>query len=1226
MLHPSHRVDRTRVVGGLIAALLAASPAHPSNPRDGVAVRLERTIPIHGSPAAAADGTIWLIGTDGALRFGPPPVPSEGSPPDASGWRTIPPPAGIRLERVALGPGGAVWATGRHGPGNTTHVLRLRRAREEASWEFEDVPLVGYAFDVAVGPSGEVWLGGEWRDLFRRVDGRWERIVPPVPYHVDRVVPNDDGTAWILASTRGVGAVIHWRPDGMHVRYRGREMTGDPAGHSSRSIDVRLRDRVVRIHADEGKDQEMIPGVPGFEQGVVTVDRSRSGWVARGSVLERWTDGSRRWSETLPFRVSGIADLGTYGIYIRDVDRNSWRLDMTGDRVDGSVASGLPGFDRTEPLGWRHRESYLVGTTVIPFAGKRRVYVVDAHGANLLLTPDALASPSPDPVGGWRTEAARVGIEGPRWNDAWYPAYDSGALAADLDGDGHNDLLLFTMYQGIRVYRNVDDDHFVEWTREAAIRSDPEDDAMGGCLLDFDGDGDLDLYVANLLVGDRLLRNNGAAVFEDVTRASGIDTGDGSHSATCVDLDGDGDTDVAVATWGRGVVLHENLGAVIDGPRFATHRVLADRADLDGTVTLSTRNVSGIEAADLDRDGLPELFASAHPGPSALLRNRGSMRFEEDPIAFPGTTVDRGVGAAFADVDHDGDLDLLTSGHGEVRLWNFEGDRFRRVGDPLGGRPTGLPEPVSAPIVTGDFDDDGDLDVVWGKRDGPLVFDRNRVDDGRSVVVRIEGPPVNPGAIGATVELFPEGRSGEPGGRIGWRFVGASSGPRSHAPQEAHFGGISPGVRVDLLVRLPDGTRRLVEGIRTPFHGTIEVLPSTVARSLRGVAQKARRLLGDPWTPRFAGVTAVGTIALLIGALVLYRGARPGVIGWAAVASGPVLSFGAYLASPLDPGVPSILGAPAFGTFAAGTILAFVRTLMRQTPAPELLTELSVALRAFRHNQTPKRILGRLQFDLDNLGEAPFRAASPRAVVLKEDLRAYREVVLPELNALVRLAGASGIAGSAGSATLAAQSRLLPALLSRLESAQAGTEIQPGEFRELRSSIETIAAWIDRTGAVTDRRLAIDLPRTVGDWVASRRGTVPFPIAFLVVESGPILARFVAEDLRRVLDVLLENAARALAGNPGGRVEIRIESDGPGRVSLALHDNGPGVAESNREQVFALGFTGDGGGGEGYGLYYARRTVQRYGATIAVGDPSKAGGSFVITLDRLPPASAESAA
>ena len=267
--------------------------------------------------------------------------------------------------------------------------------------------------------------------------------------------------------------------------------------------------------------------------------------------------------------------------------------------------------------------------------------------------------------------------------------------------------------QSAALYHNRGDGTFEDVTRRAGLLN-PASKALGVTLLDFDGDGWPDLFVANDTQPNKLYRNNGDGTFKDVGTSAGIAfseagvarAGMGADSA---DYDGSGRPSLLIGNFSNemmGLYHNEGTGLFIDEAPTSTI----------GQVSLLSLTFSCF-FFDFDLDGRPDIFAlnghvaddieSVQPKVKYaqaphLFRNLGGKRFES-VAASTGEALQQptvGRGAAYADFDNDGDLDLLvTENGGAARLLRNDGGnrnhwlRVRTVGtksnrDGIGARVT----------------------------------------------------------------------------------------------------------------------------------------------------------------------------------------------------------------------------------------------------------------------------------------------------------------------------------------------------------------------------------------------------------------------------------------------------------------------------------------------------------------------------------------------------------
>jgi enediyne biosynthesis protein E4 len=405
------------------------------------------------------------------------------------------------------------------------------------------------------------------------------------------------------------------------------------------------------------------------------------------------------------------------------------------------------------------------------------------------------------------------------WSDEEAP--DSGATLADVDGDGDLDAYVNTqLKKPNRFFRNEGAGRFV--VAELGAATQDKSSNFSSSFADIDGDGDLDLYVSGptLELNDvNLVFRNDGGRFVGVTGLA-IDNGKNNPAAAVWgDVDNDGDVDLFVAN--SDVMRSSKMQ-----PPPLEHGMLY-RNDRNWNFTASkeqefaTPAYPAISAAlgDIDNDGDLDLFLGSHvyqvdPRPDWLFINDGRGRFRRAAQTFP-THTETATGAAFADFNGDGNLDLLaTSYQGPVEVFAGDGaGKFTLVHDPA------LAEARKGrwAAVTGDIDGDGRVDALlgsWGETpEGDYItIMRNRTPRCGSwaelVVKDRAGAPDPPGArITLTTEA---------GGRVlkQLRESNAQSGFRSQSASTFLFA-IPPGHRVrEAEVRWPDGRVQRVKQVK----------------------------------------------------------------------------------------------------------------------------------------------------------------------------------------------------------------------------------------------------------------------------------------------------------------------------------------------------------------------------------------------------------------------------
>jgi len=330
-----------------------------------------------------------------------------------------------------------------------------------------------------------------------------------------------------------------------------------------------------------------------------------------------------------------------------------------------------------------------------------------------------------------RTEPVRF----PRNDPLLTSGYNAPAFG-DLDGDGKPDLLVGVLGGAFNpIATTIENFHYLtrdpsgNWVRRTSQFLPTIDVGSESIpsLVDLDGDGDLDLLLANKIEPDesRTARiyhyeNVGTKTAPSyVLRGDLAITGTYHYAPAWGDLDGDGDLDLILGSWVARLAYLRNDGG---GP--VPRLTLVDSA----LVTITRGSNTTPALGDLDGDGDLDLLIGEASGALNYYRNDGGPsgpRFELVSDQYLAIDVGRRSAPAFADLDGDGDLDLLIGSDSEgVVLYRNEGSRTepRFVRDSTWS--VDVP-PIAAPAL-GDVDGDGDLDLVVGNVSGGALYFANQ--------------------------------------------------------------------------------------------------------------------------------------------------------------------------------------------------------------------------------------------------------------------------------------------------------------------------------------------------------------------------------------------------------------------------------------------------------------------------------------------------------------------
>ncbi|HWI20932.1 MAG TPA: CRTAC1 family protein [Vicinamibacterales bacterium] len=377
----------------------------------------------------------------------------------------------------------------------------------------------------------------------------------------------------------------------------------------------------------------------------------------------------------------------------------------------------------------------------------------------------------------------------------------------DVDADGDPDLLLgFTPLKDasvLKLYRNTGG-KFSDITNESGLMV-----ATGAvrqpAFVDFDADGDLDLFIAFRDRANAMYRND-AGKLTDVASAIGLADARRTVGAAWFDYDEDGDLDVAVANMdGDANGLYRN-----DGGKFTDAAESAGVAWGGRAPKLAANGTVRVCVADIDSDGKLDLFA-ANYGPLGFFRNRGKGAFEDRASAWNIAIDSRYDACAFADFDHDGTLDLYVNGTVTGGA-SWQDSLFRNTGSVFADVTPAIIRKQQADhgVQWGDVDGDGDLDLALtgARSDGTHVVMRNMLpaaDAARGVHVRVVNGQGRATHAGAEVRAYAAGTTR----LIGTRLVDSGSGYDAQNDMPVHFG-LPSGVKsVDIQVIVPRGGKRV---------------------------------------------------------------------------------------------------------------------------------------------------------------------------------------------------------------------------------------------------------------------------------------------------------------------------------------------------------------------------------------------------------------------------------
>jgi enediyne biosynthesis protein E4 len=424
-----------------------------------------------------------------------------------------------------------------------------------------------------------------------------------------------------------------------------------------------------------------------------------------------------------------------------------------------------------------------------------------------------------------------------------------GVCAGDYDNDGYTDL--FVTYWGQnRLYRNVGGKRFEDVTARAHLKQDRIRYNTGCAFIDIDGDGKLDLFVANYLrfdpattpqpganpycfyrgiavnCGPRglpfdrniLYRNNGDGTFSDISDESGIAAPQGHYSLSVLtgDFNEDGLPDIYVACDQTPSLLYINKG----NAKFEEEGVIRGVAfDQNG----KAMSGMGLAAGDYAADGHSSIFRTNFSDEfETLYRNRGKGIFDDMTLdaGLGQNTRYVGWGTGFFDFNNDGWPDLLlVNGHvfpevdslhidihykdRAILYQNIQDAKFRDISQQAG--PALLERHSARGAAFADIETDGAIEVaVNNQNEAPSLWKQALNPPGHWLSLQLIGTRSNKSAIGARVLLFAKGRTQLAEVRSGGSYL-------SQNDLRLHFG-LGDATRVEKIeIAWPAGAKQILE-------------------------------------------------------------------------------------------------------------------------------------------------------------------------------------------------------------------------------------------------------------------------------------------------------------------------------------------------------------------------------------------------------------------------------
>lgn len=391
----------------------------------------------------------------------------------------------------------------------------------------------------------------------------------------------------------------------------------------------------------------------------------------------------------------------------------------------------------------------------------------------------------------------------------------AGVVALDYDGDGDLDLYFTDFIAANVLMRNDGNFQFVNVSASAGV-NDPRH-STGAAVADFNGDGWLDLHVPNygtppdIPEEDRLYRNLGNGTFVDVASSNGVADPWRGWQSVFFDMDWDGDADLYVSNdkrWSTETEMHNRLYENVGG-------AFQDISSNSGTdVNIFSM---GVAVGDFNGNGLQDLYCTniALVEPNVLFINKGGGAFAEQAAEAGVGGFGYGWGTLFFDYDNDGDQDLYVCNLAEANQLLVQDGPWpcTDMGKLLGVASSSS----SYAVAVADIDNDGDLDLMLQNVGEKIrLYINHEGETRRWLKFDIVGQGHNRFAVGAYVRV-------RTGSQWQYREVIAGSNFKSQNDLVLHFGMGDVQVADEAEVHWPGGDSRSFHNVET--NQTWRIIP-----------------------------------------------------------------------------------------------------------------------------------------------------------------------------------------------------------------------------------------------------------------------------------------------------------------------------------------------------------------------------------------------------------------
>jgi signal transduction histidine kinase len=355
-----------------------------------------------------------------------------------------------------------------------------------------------------------------------------------------------------------------------------------------------------------------------------------------------------------------------------------------------------------------------------------------------------------------------------------------GTVVADFNNNENKEVIIAGWNYTTRLFTKQKEINYRSYLYNLKIKN--RHDFNGVITGDVDNDGDLDLFFTDEHFTNRLFINRGNAVFDDETKKRGLVYNAISQGASFGDVDNDGDLDLYVANWHNVDLFYRNTG-----------NGYFEDTNPDIEVCKKKISTNAVTFADINNDGTLDFFVTSREGRNFLYSNHTEYNdtnwiFNDVTFSYNLYDSSTSYGSVIADFTNDGWQDIYITNIGANQFYlNKNGKSFEKVFEENLGD-SRKSKGYSTGAAYADYDLDGDLDLFVSNKDTFCLLYTNPINDSSFIKFRIHGISSNRDAIGTRIELYQNNHISDNNYLIAAREISGGSGYLSLNDLVVHFG------------------------------------------------------------------------------------------------------------------------------------------------------------------------------------------------------------------------------------------------------------------------------------------------------------------------------------------------------------------------------------------------------------------------------------------------------